>query len=66
MHISNLKIKSWNIYGIFKNINGFQYNKLHDPDFIEHTKQFLIFGLIQTSPHLPMIGKYIDGSLFQG
>ena len=41
MQISNLTIKSWNIYGIFN-------NKLHDPDFIEHTKQFLIFGLIET------------------
>ena len=48
MYISNLNIKSWNIFGIFKNINGFQYNKLQDPDFIEHVKEFHIFGLIET------------------
>ena len=48
MHLSNLSVKAWNIYGIFKNINGFQYCKLQDPDFIEHTRQFLIFGLIET------------------
>ena len=46
MHISNLTVKAWNIYGIFKNINGFQYNKLHD--FINHIKDFQIFGLIET------------------
>ena len=48
MHISNLSVKAWNIYGIFKNINGFQYCKLQDPDFIEQIRQFLIFGLIET------------------
>ena len=48
MHISNLKIQSWNIFGIFKNINGFQYSKLQDPDFIEHVQNFHIFGLIET------------------
>ena len=48
MYISNLNIQSWNIFGIFKNINGFQYNKLQDPDFNEHVKEFHIFGLIET------------------
>ena len=48
MFISNLRIKAWNIYGIFRSINGFQYNKLNDPDFIEHIRQCLIFGLIET------------------
>ena len=48
MHISNLTVKAWNIYGIFKSINGFQYNKLQDPDFIHHVNDFLIFGLIET------------------
>ena len=48
MHISNLTVKAWNIYGIFKSINGFQYNKLHDPDFIDHIKDFLIVGIIET------------------
>ena len=48
MHISNLTVKAWNIYGIFKSINGFQYNKIQDPDFIHHVKDFMIFGLIET------------------
>ena len=48
MHISNIKIQAWNIFGVFKNINGFQYNKLQDPDFIEHVRNFHIFGLIET------------------
>ena len=48
MQLLNLTIKAWNVFGIFKNINGFQYNKLHDPDFIGHLKTFQIFGLIET------------------
>ena len=48
MHFSNLEVKAWNIYGIFKNINGFLYNKLQDHDFINHIKNYLIFGLIET------------------
>jgi hypothetical protein len=48
MQNSEILIKSWNIYGIFKNINGFIYNKLHDPDFIEHVAKFKIFGLIES------------------
>ena len=48
MHISNIKIQAWNIFGVFKNINGFQYSKLQDPDFIEHVRSFNIFGLIET------------------
>ena len=34
--------------GIFKNINGFIYNKLDDPDFISQTKNSKILGLIET------------------
>ena len=48
MHISNLDISAWNIFGIFKNINSFKYSKLQDPDFIEHVQKFQIFGLIET------------------
>ena len=48
MRLSNLKITAWNIFGLFQNINGFQYNKLNDPQFIEHVKTFQIFGLIET------------------
>ena len=31
-----------------KNINGFSYNKLEDPDFIATTQKFKIFGLLET------------------
>ena len=48
MHISSLTIQAWNIFGIFRNINGFQYSKLQDPDFIEQIKNFDIFCLIET------------------
>ena len=48
MNTTELLIQSWNIFGVFKNINGFVYNKLQDPDFIEHTQRFHIFGLIET------------------
>ena len=48
MITSFIKIKAWNIFGVFKKINGFQYSKLQDPDFIEHVKNFQIFGLIET------------------
>jgi hypothetical protein len=29
-------------------LNGFSYNKLHDPQFIEHTHKHHIFGLVET------------------
>ena len=48
MHISNIKIQAWNIFGVFKDIIGFQYSKLQDLDFIEHVMSFNIFGLIET------------------
>ena len=48
MKILEISIQCWNIYGIFNNINGFSYNKLHNPHFIEHTQHNQIFGLIET------------------
>ena len=48
MNCTELWIQSWNIFGAFKNINGFSYNKLHDPDFIAQTKNSKILGLIET------------------
>ena len=48
MNSSEISIQCWNIFGIFKNINGFIYTKLQDPDFVEHTSKHLIFGLIET------------------
>ena len=48
MKFSEISIQCWNIYGIFTNINGFKYNKLHSPHFIEHTQHHKVFGLIET------------------
>ena len=48
MKITEISIQCWNIFGIFKNLNGFSYNKLHDPQFIEHTHKHQIFGLVET------------------
>ena len=48
MNCAELWIQCWNIFGIFKNINGYSYNKLEDPDFIETTQKYKIFGLLET------------------
>ena len=44
-----LSIQCWNVHGAFFNIEGNRYSKLHnDTEFIEHTRNDLIFGLIET------------------
>ena len=48
MKISEISIQCWNIFGIFKNLNGFSYNKLQDPQLIENTHKHHIFGLVET------------------
>ena len=48
MNCAELWIQCWNIFGVFKNINGFSYNKLHDPDFIATVNKFKILGLLET------------------
>ena len=48
MNNSELWIQCWNIYGVFKNINGFTYNKLQDPDFTKQINKCKILGLIET------------------
>ena len=48
MNSSELLVQCWNIHGIFCNLNGFIYNKLNDPEFLEHTSKYQIFGLIET------------------
>ena len=48
MRISEISIQCWNIFGIFSNLNGFIYNKLHDPDFLKQTCNNHIFGLVET------------------
>ena len=42
-------IKCWNIHGLFSNINGFRYNKLENPDFIEKISNSKIFCLLETN-----------------
>ena len=48
MTCTEVRIQTWNIFGVFKNINGFTYNKLDDPDFIRETRKSKILGLIET------------------
>ena len=43
-----ISVQCWNIFGIFKNINGFIYNKLQCPDFQDHVFKYKIFGLVET------------------
>ena len=46
--MSDLKITSWNIHGIFNRIEGFRYNKTHSPNFWDIIGNSKIFGLIET------------------
>ena len=46
--ISNLKITSWNIHGIFNRIEGFRYNKTHSPHFWDIVGNSKNFALIET------------------
>ena len=46
--MSNLSITSWNIHGIFSNIHGFRYNKLHSPHFWDVIGDVKLFALIET------------------
>jgi hypothetical protein len=46
--MSNLSILSWNIHGVFSNINGFRYNKLHSPHIWDVIGKVKLFALIET------------------
>ena len=46
--LSEIRIGSWNINSIWKNINSFRYNKIDNPDFIKVIKKKKIFCLIET------------------
>ena len=46
--MSNLSIMSYNIHGLFSNVNGFRYSKLESPYFLDVIKDVLLFGLIET------------------
>ena len=42
-------MQCWNVHGVFYNLEGDRYCKLHhDNEFIEHTRKYLIFGLVET------------------
>ena len=45
---NELLVQSWNIHGIFYNINGFSYNKLESPYVVDQIKKCKIFGFIET------------------
>ena len=46
--LSEIKIKSFNVHGIFQNINNFRYNKLVHPYVQNLFEKFKIVGLIET------------------
>ena len=46
--MSDLKISSWNVHGIFSRIEGFRYNKLQSPYFWDVIGNARICGLIET------------------
>ena len=46
--MSNLQLMSYNIHGLFMNINGFRYNKLQLPCFWDIIGDVKIFSLIET------------------
>ena len=46
--LSELHIGCWNINGIFKRINGFRYNKLHDNYILGLLQNHHIFGFIES------------------
>jgi hypothetical protein len=47
-YLSELGINCWNIYGIWKRLNSFRYNKLNDPYILQILRKHKIFGLIET------------------
>ena len=47
-NFSELSIGSWNIHGLFRNINGFRYNKLHEPKVDSYITSHHIVGLSET------------------
>ena len=60
-----LKVLCWNIHGVFNNIGGDRYCKLtNDPDVIEHTRKYLIFGLVEshhTADDIPLLKFRVIG-----
>ena len=46
---TDLPIVSWNIHGVFRQLAGFRYNKLHSPHFREAINNAKIFSLIETN-----------------
>ena len=47
-YISELKVGSWNINGVFKRLNGFRYNKLQNEYCVRLLQSHHIFGIIET------------------
>ena len=59
---SELKIGTWNINSIWRNLNSFKYNKLESPDFQKIINKKKIFCLIETHHTADESDSlYIDG-----
>ena len=43
-----IAVQCWNVFGIFSKINGFTYNKLQNPEFLEIILKNQIIGLVET------------------
>ena len=67
MNCTKLWRHSWSIFGAFKSINGFLYNKVHDQNLISHTKKAKILGLLETQHTADDIDKLqlLDYKCFQ-
>ena len=46
--LNYLKIKIWNVHGLFTQINGCRYSKLNNPEFCSFFEKDHIFALIET------------------
>ena len=46
--LSEIGLVSYNIYGIFQNVNNFRYNKLGHPYVSNIFEKYKIVGLIET------------------
>ena len=46
--LTDLSIVSWNIHGLFSQISGFRFNKLHSPYFLKAINKAKIFSILET------------------
>ena len=65
LKLSEIGICSYNIHGIFKNINSFKYNKLTSPYLQTLFEKYKIVGLLETHhEHNDIDDLYCDGFIY--